>query len=307
MNNLHENYPTIPLFAYGTLKKNEIAFDHVENLIDNVVDVHLEGYEIGIRDSLPVIFEAPNSRVKGELLFPREGLEKEFWKVVNEFEGSNLYTQKSLEIKNGDNRTQKCLAFVGRREKARGYSRLKEEAWTSKFDPYLAYSFPLLFAEISKIESESLPADMYKEYWRYMNVLQEKFLLLTVILEHIALLVIGTHDSTGPNARITRLGETSAWNLAYERVKQNPGITRIKIKDAKKLKYKYGNDNAEEAISAYYQVRSNLSHQGKSGGFDDCELMYACLIDLSMIMKEYLKIKINDIESQWRKLGVNIL
>jgi len=233
VNNFHEIHPTIPLFAYGTLKKNEIAFDHVENLIDNVIEARLDGYEIGIRDSLPVIFEAPNSRVIGELLFPRKGLEMEFWRVVNEFEGSNLYTQKSLEIKNGDNRPQKCLAFVGRREKARGYARLEEEAWTSKFDPYLAYSFPLLFAEISKIESESLPADMYKEYWRYMNSLQEKFLLLTVILEHIALLVIGTYDLTGPNARITRLGETSAWKLAYERVKQSPGITRIKIKDAK--------------------------------------------------------------------------
>jgi gamma-glutamylcyclotransferase (GGCT)/AIG2-like uncharacterized protein YtfP len=307
VNDLLNSESAFPLFAYGTLKQKEIAFDHIENLVDKVIEAKLDGYEIGIRDSLPVIFEDSRSSVKGELLFPKEGKSQEFWEVVNEFEGTNLYTQKQLEVRGEFNQIHKCLTFVGKREKARGYSKLDGDSWTSKYDPYLAYSFPLLLKEINRINKESYPADMYNEYWQYMNALQEKYLLLTVILEHIALLVIGTYDSTGPNARINLLGKTSAWNLAYKKIKENPGITRINIKDAKKLKYNYGNENAEDAISTYYQVRSNLSHQGKSGGFADCDLMYACLKDLSLILKEYLKLKIVGIESQWERQEHNNL
>jgi hypothetical protein len=51
----------------------------------------------------------------------------------------------------------------------------------------------------------------------------------------------------------------------------------------------------------YYQVRSNLSHQGK-GGFEDCDLIYACLIDLSAILNEYLQVKIIGIEEEWKKV-----
>jgi hypothetical protein len=129
--------------------------------------------------------------------------------------------------------------------------------------------------------------------------MQEKYLLLTVILEHVALLVVGMPDETGPNARIKKLGETPEWALAYEKIKLNPGITIIQVKDAKKLKYKYDNQTPDDAIKTYYQIRSNLSHQGKSGGYADCDLMYASLVDLSGLLREYLKIVIADIENGW--------
>jgi gamma-glutamylcyclotransferase (GGCT)/AIG2-like uncharacterized protein YtfP len=301
MNNSVGKDAAYQLFAYGTLKQNEIAHEKIKEFIDDVIQVTLSGYEIGIRDSLPVIFEEPNSIVQGELLIPLAGNLKEFWKIVDEYEGSNLYTKKQISVCDNQNRTIDCFTFIGKREKARGYSKLDSQAWTSKFDPYLAYSFPLLIKEIRRIKKDSFPADMHDQYWQYMNRLQEKYLLLTVILEHIALLVVGTYDSTGPNARINELGTTEQWKLAYEIVKRDLGITKIEVKDAKKLKYKYGNETPEQAIKTYYQVRSNLSHQGKDGGYGDCELMYACLTDLSRILEEYLKLKIVGIETQWQR------
>lgn len=301
MNNSFGLDAALPLFTYGTLKQNEIAHDKIREFIDDVIQVKLPGYEIGIRDSLPVIFEEPNSMVQGELLIPQAGNLEEFWKIVDEYEGTNLYVKKQISVFDDKNQSVDCFTFVGKREKARGYSTLDSQTWTSKYDPYLAYSFPLLVNEIRGLKKESFPADMHDLYWKYMNRLQEKYLLLTVILEHIALLVIGTYDSTGPNARINKLGTTEPWKLAYERVKREFGITNIEVKDAKKLKYKYGNETPEEAIKTYYQVRSNLSHQGKDGGYGDCELMYACLTDLSRILEEYLKIKIVGIETQWQR------
>ena len=290
------------LFAYGTLKKNELAFDQIENLVDSVKSVKLPNFEIGIRDGLPVIFDSPESIVEGELIIPTEKTADMFWKTVEDYEGSYLYRKVHVTVLDFDGQESPCATFVGKREKSRGYSKLESQSWTSKFDPYLAFSLPLLLCEIEAIQKESYPADMHREYWRYMNRLQEKYLLLTVILEHVALLVIGAPDSTGPNARIKQLGETNEWIQAFQNIQKGSGITKVQVKDSKKLKYIYGNESPQEAISTYYQVRSNLSHQGKSGGFADCDLMYACLVDLSSILKEYLTIKIVGIESQWKRV-----
>ena len=292
-----------PLFAYGTLKRDEIAFNCISAYVDHISPGELSGYEIGIRDGLPVIFENTETSVKGEIIFPKKEYSNEFWRIINDYEESDLYQLKNLEVqsKNGSHR---CGIYVGKREKARGYFKLDNPEWMTKYDPYFAYSFPLLFDEINKIEKESYPADMYKQYWFYMNSLQEKYLLLTVILEHIALLVIGTHSSTGPNARINQLGQTSEWKQAFNKVKGTLGVTKIIVKDAKKLKDKFDNESPENAIKAYYQVRSNLSHQGKSGGFEDCELMYFCLKDLSILIKEYLLLKVPNLQDEWNKLAI---
>ena len=46
------------LFAYGTLKKDELSFNQIKDYVESVKEARLSGFEIGIRDSLPVIFSA---------------------------------------------------------------------------------------------------------------------------------------------------------------------------------------------------------------------------------------------------------
>jgi gamma-glutamylcyclotransferase (GGCT)/AIG2-like uncharacterized protein YtfP len=290
------------LFVYGSLKSDEIAFKQFADLVEEIRPAKLFDYEVGIRDGLPVIFESKGEFVEGELLTPKIDSMDTFWTSIERYEGSDLYKKAEVKVLDQEGDSWDCLTFAGKREKARGYSKIDGSRWTSKYDPYFAYSFPILLESISKMKRESFPADMPKQYWLYMNSMQEKYLLLTVILEHIALLVVGMPDETGPNARIKKLGETPEWALAYEKMRLNPGITIIQVKDAKKLKYKYDNQTPEDAIKTYYQIRSNLSHQGKSGGYADCDLMYASLVDLAGLLKEYLKIAIADIENGWSYL-----
>ena len=151
------------LFAYGTLKKDELAFSQIEPTVETIITVQLSGYEIGIRDSLPVIFESKGYVVEGELIIPKESVADIFWKSVDDYEGKNLYQKVEAEVQDGKNQKYSCLAFIGKREKARGYTRLENSVWTSKYDPYLAYSFPILFNEIQMITKESYPADYRKE------------------------------------------------------------------------------------------------------------------------------------------------
>jgi gamma-glutamylcyclotransferase (GGCT)/AIG2-like uncharacterized protein YtfP len=142
------------LFAYGTLKKDELAFSQIEPTVETIIKVQLSDYEIGIRDSLPVIFESKGYAVEGELIIPKDAAADIFWKTVEDYEGKNLYQKIEAEVQDRNKQKYSCLAFIGKREKARGYTRLENSVWTSKYDPYLAYSFPILFNEIQKLTKE---------------------------------------------------------------------------------------------------------------------------------------------------------
>jgi len=288
------------LFAYGTLKKNEIAFSQIKDMVDKVIPVDLNNHEIGIRDSLPVIFQSTNSKVQGELIMPKKDLEKIFWETIDKYEGTKLYL-KSLVTVNLGGESIDCTTYLAKKEKGSGYVKLEYSSWSSKHNPYFAYSFPILYRSIKKIEKKSQPADMYLEYWTYMNELQEKYLLLTGILENIALLVIGHSNDIGPIQRIMQLGQSKEWKRAFDSVKNNSGIREMMIKDARNLKDTYRNNSPDKAILMYYQIRNNLSHQGKSG-FEDCELIFNSLQILSEIIKQYLLIKIEDINEVWNLL-----
>jgi hypothetical protein len=76
------------LFSYGTLKKDEIAFNQIEHLVESVKEVELSNFEIGIRDGLPVVFESQGSTVQGQLLIPIATTVEKFWKTVEDYEGT---------------------------------------------------------------------------------------------------------------------------------------------------------------------------------------------------------------------------
>lgn len=292
------------LFVYGTLKQGEIAYSQIQDYVKEVCSAELPGYEIGIRDGLPVIFEKKNSLVYGDLITVNKNLESQFEKVLNNYESTTLYRKIQVMV-NVDNRAITCDTYLARKERGRSFISLPNSSWSSLSYPHFAYSFPILFESIQKINNSFYPADMHVEYWKYMNELQEKYLLLVSILENIALLVFGPSDDSGPNKRVTQLGLSNEWREANNIVKRNGRLVELKVKDAKSLADKYSNMSADRAILLYYQIRNNLSHQGKSG-YDDCELIFNSLQSLSEIIKEYLSIKVVGIREVWLRSGIKI-
>lgn len=287
------------LFVYGTLKQGEIAHSQIENYIENVFSTELSGYELGIRDGLPVIFEQKECKVSGELLIPKKGSEEKFWQKIENYESSKLYSKKSITLKLGDEIVE-SVTYVAKKEKGRSYIPLTISNWTTLNYPHFAYAFPILFNSIKNFKLESYPADMYFEYWKYMNDLQQKYLLLVSHLENIAILIFGPSNDSGPISRIKQLGESAEWCTAFSNVKNQSGLRSYKVKDVRNLKDQYNNESADRAILMYYQIRNNLTHQGKSGS--DCKLIYDALQDLSRLVKELLIIKVDGIERIWNMI-----
>ena len=287
------------LFVYGTLKQGEIAHSQIEDYVEDVFSAELSGYELGIRDGLPVIFEQKEFKVSGELLIPKKGSEEKFWQKIENYESSKLYSKKSIKINLGQEIVE-SVTYVAKKEKGRSYIPLTTSNWTTQNYPHFAYAFPILFNSIKNFKLESYPADMYFDYWKYMNDLQQKYLLLVSHLENIAILIFGPSNDSGPISRIKQLGESVEWSTAFSNVKNQSGLQSYKVKDVRNLKDQYNNESADRAILMYYQIRNNLTHQGKSGS--DCKLIYDALQDLSKLIKELLIIKVDGIEKIWNMM-----
>jgi gamma-glutamylcyclotransferase (GGCT)/AIG2-like uncharacterized protein YtfP len=287
------------LFVYGTLKQGEIAHSQIKDYVEDVFSAELSGYELGIRDGLPVIFEQKKFKVSGELLIPKKGSEEKFWQKIENYESSKLYSKKSININLGQEVVE-SVTYVAKKEKGRSYIPLTTANWTTLNYPHFSYAFPILFNSIKNFKLESYPADMYFDYWKYMNDLQQKYLLLVSHLENIAILIFGPSNESGPISRIKQLGESAEWSTAFSNVKNQSGLQSYKVKDVRNLKDQYNNESADRAILMYYQIRNNLTHQGKSGS--DCKLIYDALQDLSKLIKELLIIKVDGIEKIWNMM-----
>ena len=284
------------LFVYGTLKEGEIAFNQIENMVAKVFPTKLIDYQIGIEDNLPKIFKDNGSLVKGELIQPKENRLEIFFKAVHDYEGS-LYSKAPVQVEI-DGSAIDTFTYVADGKPGRGFIKLEESAWYSRKYPYFSEYFPVLYKQIKLLGNESHPNDSSRNNWTYMDTLQGHYLKLTSFLENYSLLVFGSSRSLGPNGRINMLGRTKEWALAFHRVENQIGIIPQEVRDARSTSKILENSTPENAIKFFYQIRNNISHQGKSAPAD-LDIIYNALKDLSEIMKELLIIKIDKIEDEW--------
>lgn len=288
------------LFVYGTLKEKEIAFNQIANMVAKVTPSKLLNYQIGIEDNLPKIFKQAGFFVNGELIQPKISKSENFFKTVNDYEGSRYYrVPVRVEVAGS---TFDTSTYVAHGEPGRGFTRLEDSTWYSRKHEYFSKHFPILFENIKLLGNELHLNDSSGNYWNYMNKLQGEYLTLISFLENYCLLVFGSSRTLGPNGRMKMLGKTKEWSLAFRQVEHQIGIIPQEVSDARSPSIKYDNSSSEKAIKFFYQIRNNISHQGKSSPAD-LDIIYNALKDLSLIMRELLIIKIDKIEDEWSKLS----
>jgi len=287
------------LFVYGTLKEREIAFKQIKNMVAKVSPARLIDYQIGIEDNLPKIFKHKGSLVNGELIKPKDNQSEKFFKLVHNYEGS-LYYKVPVQVE-VDGSAIDTFTYVADGEPGRGFIKLEESAWYSRKYPYFSEYFPVLFKQIKFLGHEPYSNDSNGINWHYMDTLQGHYLKLFTFLENYSLLVFGSSESLGPNRRITMLGKSTEWALAFHQVKNQIGIIPQEVRDARFPSKPINNSKPQSAIKFFYQIRNNISHQGKSSRAD-LDIIYNALKDLSLIIRELLIIKIDKIEDEWNQL-----
>jgi hypothetical protein len=280
------------------LKPGELAYDQIASFVEESREGVLQNFSLNLRDSLPMVMEAPNWKVGGYLVWPKESEESIFWETVNSYEGG-LYTKPQLKEVQVNNEIVSAKVFIGK-SPDKGNPTLLYTPWSSKMDIHIAWSFPLLVNEIQEFIPVSAQGEGMQnlEYWRAMNFLTSRYLLLISILEHILVLKFGR--SEGINSRNEAFQRSQDFIDAYEQTKIQNGIYADEISDARNFD-SYKTDSYKHCVEAWYQARSNLQHTGK-GNLRDSIVIYNSAISLSNCLVNYLEQKVPKIQEQWQKV-----
>ena len=286
-----------PYFVYGTLKPAEIAHYQIEKFIERLLPATLDNYALFVRDGAPVIFKSKNWKVDGFLVWPYETQYNDFELQVNSYEGERLYSLHKIEVSCQSKKIE-CLTHIGKNQ-GKSHAEPLFKPWSSKDDPIFSQAFPHLFAEIKKtINSESTAGPEISD-WKYYNDITSKYLLLVTIIERLAFLYCGESFTTPEEKngkvyyndrimkRITTLGKSEQFLHTYENLSNRGILHHIEVYDSRDANKSLSTKRPKEALDAWYQVRSNLQHRGKSA-WKDVKIVQDSLISLANIISDLL-------------------
>lgn len=300
-------YPST-LFVYGSLKPGELGFEQIHHMVSEYRTAVLDNFALYVRDGLPIIkTPAPGEAVEGVLLHISAGMEDDFWREVSEYEGTTNYKFENSIPVSSEGKEYLTGAFIGRKM-GKGHPEKLYSPWMSKLDPVFSKSFPLLHQDIAGnflkfTDAEHDP----RGYWDQMNKLLSQYLLLVSILEHLTVVKFGGSKKQEPMVRIRKLQGSPGYLNAFSALSDEKNNPQIKVADSRAVEDSLTSSNPEQALFAWYQVRSNLQHRGKASVFD-AKLVHKSCIGLGNFLFEYLSQQVHGIESEWEKLlGIELI
>lgn len=307
----------LPLFVYGSLMPGEIAFNLISSEVEKSESAILEGAVTCVRDGFPFVDVDPkrwgdSSRVPGHLLFSKEGRYREMLNVAILYENPQFYELVEVDIKL-NSQTLRAQVFSGKASK-RDDVVVLEEPWRSSNNPLFAHAFAQIGIELDELlkSFELNPAIFPTVYWPQMVRVEGLFLVLTSILEHLISLKYGYGEEFQPGStplqpnikqpkirtKLQSFSFEPEWRAAFNQVE----IPEIIVFDVWERNKSFNSSNQTQALYAWYAVRSNLGHRGKSS-WKDADKVLKALVGLYSTMRAYLLIALPGIESGWQVMG----
>ena len=172
-----------PLFVYGTLMPGEIAYQQIAEFVSHHQEAKLPGYSLMMRDLMPLVDKSSHTDlVEGFLLTPIPETSSVFYEKIIKFEGVNFELTDCMCVDENAgevpaNVFQGVATDYGRPEN------LRIKRWSTKLDPLLARSFPVLIRDIQ--ETVRFTPNSFAEGendWEMKNRKISNFLLLKIFL-----------------------------------------------------------------------------------------------------------------------------
>ncbi len=258
---------TLPFFAYGTLKSSELAFRQIREHVLEIRPSILEGFELAVIDGLPRAFESEGEFVQGEILFVTPAA----YPLIAIYEQvPKAYRWVTSAV--GDQAVNLvCYAepqILTRHDKV--------NSWSAADDTLLAHGTVWSVREIAKANlfvqntgSSSRTSDAGK--YSFIE-LQATYAILWSIFERLTLFCEGpllSDEKMIP--RIQKLSGIDAWTSAVEKVKITSNLGVRSSSNPHDRPTRAGDFGFE----AWYKIRNNVIHRGKSAGKEFTQLLAA--------------------------------
>ena len=279
--------PELPFFTYGSFKPRELAFSQIKAFLDRPPVVAEAGGALKIRDGLPFLVNAEGAKIDGYLLYFKEGSSSSAYKKICEFEPQTIYC---WEIRHLVTPGTQVNLLIGKVPNGGGADHLEDQTWSFKSDPVFEYGLRVVKDTVtcfSAQEFESASPTLFD--WSRFFRLQMAYLLLWSAIERFTAFAFG--PALKPMKRMKLLGTDHRFAAAVQHRLPGPSGSVTDSRDPK-TEYHLDPANPGECVLYYYQVRSNLSHRGKSA-FRDGNLVRKSLVELLAIFEDMLEFELS--------------
>jgi gamma-glutamylcyclotransferase (GGCT)/AIG2-like uncharacterized protein YtfP len=273
-----------PHFVYGTLRRGELAHYQIKPHVARAEPAALTGHRLYVRDGLPFVTAEDGHEVHGEILYPTDA---DLAAKIAAYEGTRLYYAESREVEAGDVPIS-AVVYLGR-SPAKGNPAPVDRLWTSAGDPLITAGL----RELGRVAAEHfadpartpIPADM-AGFWERFIPLQGTYLSLASVLERYTALTAGPRVE--PTVRVVGMDADPDAQTAVQEA-DPPPIAVVRSDNLEKTLRAPG----PKAWQAWYAVRSNLSHRGKSA-YTDFRLIERAIVGLHDALRVLVVSKLGD-------------
>lgn len=287
---MHSSGPDtkLPMFVYGSLKSDEIAWPQIERLVDKAEPKLLRNYILQVSDGIAYATPRKNHSVKGELLIFKKPLEA--YQKISEFEGtSNKRRRYKWVVVEVDGTKVNLLEQV-----ARPATYVESSSWSLTDDEVFEKGIPWVHAKIADcylvLGPYLLPSQKTAEYWGSYFQLQACVLFLWGIQERLELFRFGmtsdrtNYESGGQERTIsTRRGEMEKDDFFTKAVRAANIDVTLKVHS-----YRDPAGHAWKAdtrpLSTWYEVRNNITHHAKGSEKEVKKVVTAAIDHLNTLV-----------------------
>lgn len=301
------------VFVYGTLKPNEIAFHQVSEYVEHFRECQLRDYALFVRDGMPFITKSPGWSVRGYVLSPKMNQSHGLLKAIESYESPLLYqsTKVSIQIQGLTTDSIRdtpaedfvCTAY----EAVTPISKNEEplhEPWNGSKDPIYASAFPQLYGRLRGLVNESEVKSEFDYSWSYFNDLAGSYLLLVSFVERFLYQYYGSSFAERDGIkledkimkRISSFEKSEVFKDAWRETRNSNCLYDIEVWDSRWAGSRKSSKKVSDTLSAWYRVRSNLQHRGKSA-WRDFALLQKSLTSMANVFNLVLQRSIPELSS----------
>ena len=265
--------PALPFFTYGIFKPGELAHwllaPHVSKS-----EPHSIAGELWIYDGLPFLDPQSNSStsVAGQLLHFSPSTENTAYAQISAHGLQNHYKWSVIQVG-----TTQANCLVNKLPLGVGRPYMDSE-WKGKNDP-------LFTAAIEVVGDLILKNQMFKKDLKPLFTLEAAYLLLWSSIERYASwrYYLGRKQAS---YKVRQLADEPVFKTALSNTVRGIRVVREAAEPRNKCTLSATDPN--KSLKYYYQIRSNLVHQGKSDN-DDHDRLLKSASELLSIFREVLK------------------
>jgi len=274
--------PGLPFFTYGLFRPRQIGYRDIRPFVQDAEDDWNVQGELLERDGLPLLAEGRN-QVPGWLIRFKPESAASAYAAINSIEPDRLYRWVAADVQREGVHFQ-ANVLIGRSPR-KGSNHPDYQIWEGDKEPLFTAALDVVEKSLGRYSQFEWDLEPFFQ-------LQMAYMLLWTSIERFVSFKYHLGDRV--MEKVFKLAEDPVFARALrDRVKEERGVFRS---DDPSKRAVLMPDKPKKALEYYYQIRSNITHRGKTA-VRDHEMLRASLAELLGIFKEVLRNEFSESET----------